>query len=35
MQIKSSILAEHGFSALVSVHADGKSSSLLFDFGFS
>ena len=35
MQIKSSILAEHGFSALVSAHADGKSSSLLFDFGFS
>ena len=35
MQIKSSILAEHGFSALVSIHADGESSSLLFDFGFS
>jgi len=35
MEIKSSILAEHGFSALVTIHADGKSSSLLFDFGFS
>jgi 7,8-dihydropterin-6-yl-methyl-4-(beta-D-ribofuranosyl)aminobenzene 5'-phosphate synthase len=35
MQIKNSILAEHGFSALVTVHAEGKSSSLLFDFGFS
>ncbi len=35
MQLKNSILAEHGFSALVTVHADGKASSLLFDFGFS
>jgi 7,8-dihydropterin-6-yl-methyl-4-(beta-D-ribofuranosyl)aminobenzene 5'-phosphate synthase len=35
MQIKNSILAEHGFSALVSVHAQGNVSSLLFDFGFS
>ncbi len=35
MQIKSSILAEHGFSALVTVHAEGRASSLLFDFGFS
>lgn len=35
MQIKSSILAEHGFSALVTVHAEGNASSLLFDFGFS
>jgi 7,8-dihydropterin-6-yl-methyl-4-(beta-D-ribofuranosyl)aminobenzene 5'-phosphate synthase len=35
MEIKSSILAEHGFSALVTIHAGGKSSSLLFDFGFS
>jgi 7,8-dihydropterin-6-yl-methyl-4-(beta-D-ribofuranosyl)aminobenzene 5'-phosphate synthase len=35
MEIKNSILAEHGFSALVSVHAQGEISSLLFDFGFS
>ncbi len=35
MQIKNSILAEHGFSAFVTVHAEGKASSLLFDFGFS
>ncbi|MBU4582439.1 MAG: MBL fold metallo-hydrolase [Proteobacteria bacterium] len=35
MQIKISILAEHGFSALVTVHAEGNASSLLFDFGFS
>ena len=35
MQIKNSILAEHGFSALVTVHAEGNVSSLLFDFGFS
>lgn len=35
MQIKRSILAEHGFSALVTVHAEGDASSLLFDFGFS
>jgi len=35
MQIKNSILAEHGFSAFVTVHAQGTASSLLFDFGFS
>jgi len=35
MQIRNSILAEHGFSALVTVHVQGKASSLLFDFGFS
>ncbi len=35
MQIKNSIFAEHGFSALMTVHAEGKASSLLFDFGFS
>jgi 7,8-dihydropterin-6-yl-methyl-4-(beta-D-ribofuranosyl)aminobenzene 5'-phosphate synthase len=35
MEIKCSILAEHGFSALVTIHAGGNSSSLLFDFGFS
>ncbi|HOM29701.1 MAG TPA: MBL fold metallo-hydrolase [Deltaproteobacteria bacterium] len=35
MQIKNSILAEHGFSALVTTHVAGKASSLIFDFGFS
>ena len=34
-EIKNSILAEHGFSALVSVTAGGKSRHILFDFGFS
>lgn len=32
---RQSVLAEHGFSALVRVTREGKSSSLLFDFGFS
>ena len=35
MEAKISILAEHGFSALVTVTADEMSRSLLFDFGFS
>ena len=34
-EIKNSILAEHGFSALVSISAGGDSRSILFDFGFS
>ncbi len=34
-EIKNSILAEHGFSALVSVTTGGKSRQILFDFGFS
>jgi len=34
-EIKASILAEHGFSALVKTTAEGKTHSLLFDFGFS
>jgi 7,8-dihydropterin-6-yl-methyl-4-(beta-D-ribofuranosyl)aminobenzene 5'-phosphate synthase len=34
-EIKASILAEHGFSALVQTTADGKTRTLLFDFGFS
>ena len=35
MEIKNSILAEHGFSAVVTITAGEKSKSLLFDFGFS
>ena len=35
MEAKISILAEHGFSAIVTVTADEISRSLLFDFGFS
>ena len=35
MEAKISILAEHGFSAIVTVTADTMSRSLLFDFGFS
>jgi 7,8-dihydropterin-6-yl-methyl-4-(beta-D-ribofuranosyl)aminobenzene 5'-phosphate synthase len=35
MEIKNSILAEHGFSAMVTVTADDTPRSLLFDFGFS
>jgi 7,8-dihydropterin-6-yl-methyl-4-(beta-D-ribofuranosyl)aminobenzene 5'-phosphate synthase len=34
-EVKNSILAEHGFSALVSVTVGGRSHTLLFDFGFS
>lgn len=34
-EIKASVLAEHGFSALVKVTAEGKSRTLLFDFGYS
>jgi 7,8-dihydropterin-6-yl-methyl-4-(beta-D-ribofuranosyl)aminobenzene 5'-phosphate synthase len=35
MEIKNSILAEHGFSAVVTIYADDNSRSILFDFGFS
>ena len=35
MEIKNSILAEHGFSAIVTVYADDTPRSILFDFGFS
>ena len=34
-EIRASILAEHGFSALVKTTAEGKTHTLLFDFGFS
>ena len=34
-EIKASIGAEHGFSALVTTVYDGKTHTLLFDFGFS
>lgn len=34
-EIKNSILAEHGFSALVSAFVAGRTRRLLFDFGFS
>ena len=34
-EIKNSILAEHGFSAVVTATAGGTSRNLLFDFGFS
>ena len=34
-EINNSILAEHGFSALVSVNIDSESRSILFDFGYS
>jgi len=32
---RNSVLAEHGFSAVVRVTVDGKVRTLLFDFGFS
>ncbi len=35
MELKNSIIAEHGFSAVVTVTTDNKSRSMLFDFGFS
>jgi len=34
-EINNSVLAEHGFCALVTLTADNQSRSLLFDFGFS
>lgn len=34
-EIRASILAEHGFSALVKTTTNGKAHTLLFDFGFS
>ncbi|MEE9515644.1 MAG: MBL fold metallo-hydrolase [Candidatus Adiutricales bacterium] len=34
-EIRNSVLAEHGFSALVTTTVDDRSRSLLFDFGFS
>ena len=34
-EIKNSLLAEHGFSSLVTVTRGGESNSILFDFGFS
>jgi len=35
MEIKNSIIAEHGFSAVVTVTSEEKKRSMLFDFGFS
>jgi 7,8-dihydropterin-6-yl-methyl-4-(beta-D-ribofuranosyl)aminobenzene 5'-phosphate synthase len=35
MEVKNSLLAEHGFSALVTVSAGDAARSILFDFGFS
>ncbi len=35
LEVKNSILAEHGFSAVVTVTRDDVSRSILFDFGFS
>lgn len=35
MQVKNSILAEHGFSSVVTVTGNGEPRSILFDFGFS
>jgi 7,8-dihydropterin-6-yl-methyl-4-(beta-D-ribofuranosyl)aminobenzene 5'-phosphate synthase len=35
MEVRNSILAEHGFSSLVTTTEAGQSRSLLFDFGFS
>ena len=35
MEFKNSILAEHGFAAIVTITTDDKSRSILFDFGFS
>jgi 7,8-dihydropterin-6-yl-methyl-4-(beta-D-ribofuranosyl)aminobenzene 5'-phosphate synthase len=35
MELKNSIVAEHGFSAIVTVTSNNKPRSILFDFGFS
>jgi 7,8-dihydropterin-6-yl-methyl-4-(beta-D-ribofuranosyl)aminobenzene 5'-phosphate synthase len=34
-EIKTSILAEHGFASVVSVTREGRTRSMIFDFGFS
>ena len=34
-QFRLSVLAEHGFAALVKTGVNGKTNTLLFDFGFS
>ena len=34
-QIRASVLAEHGFSAIVKTTANGRTRTMLFDFGFS
>jgi 7,8-dihydropterin-6-yl-methyl-4-(beta-D-ribofuranosyl)aminobenzene 5'-phosphate synthase len=34
-EIKNSVLAEHGFSALITINQAGAARALLFDFGFS
>jgi 7,8-dihydropterin-6-yl-methyl-4-(beta-D-ribofuranosyl)aminobenzene 5'-phosphate synthase len=34
-EIRASILAEHGYSALVRITSEGVTRTLLFDFGFS
>ena len=34
-EVRASVLAEHGFSALVKTTTDGETHTLLFDFGFS
>ncbi len=35
MEVKNSILAEHGFSAVVTLTSDDQARTVLFDFGFS
>ena len=35
MEVKNSILAEHGFSAVVTIYTGDTARSILFDFGFS
>ena len=35
MEFSNSIIAEHGFSAIITVTSGGQSRSILFDFGFS
>lgn len=35
MEVKNTLLAEHGFSSLVTISRKNESQSLLFDFGFS
>jgi 7,8-dihydropterin-6-yl-methyl-4-(beta-D-ribofuranosyl)aminobenzene 5'-phosphate synthase len=35
LEIRKSILAEHGFSSFITVTSQGKTRSVLFDFGFS
>jgi 7,8-dihydropterin-6-yl-methyl-4-(beta-D-ribofuranosyl)aminobenzene 5'-phosphate synthase len=35
LEIRNSVLAEHGFSSLIMITSEGKTKAMIFDFGFS